>query len=131
MRIQNGKDTPLNENTGTVPQMADALQSWFQPMVFGIVSKVVINSVVVETKTSVSFQGVWQPFTETQLQLLPRGQRDWTWFMVHSTPELVLQTDMLITYLGTQYRVMKIWPYELYGYRQYDLIEDFTGGGPT
>ncbi len=129
--IKNASDTLLTENSGTLPQMGDVLSTYYQPMTFGIVTKEVVNSLVVETVEEVSFQGVWQPFHETQLQMMPRGQRDWSWWMLHSTTNLVLEGDMVIRYLGQQYRVMKVWPYELYGYRHYDLIEDFSGSGPS
>ncbi len=129
--ITNSKDVPLSQNTGTLPNMADALYSWLQPMTFGVVTKVVENSQVVETKTDISFAGVWQPFTMEQLLLKPMGERSWKWFMVHSLTGLGLQTDDVVTYLGGQYRVMAKGDYNIYGYFYYELVNDYTGSGPA
>ena len=50
--------------------------------------------------------------------------------MVHADPSLQLEVDMVIKYIGKQYRVMQKMDYSLYQYVQYDIIEDFTGAGP-
>jgi hypothetical protein len=130
MIIKNGKDMPLNQNSGTLPDVSGAMLDYFQPMVFAVVVKTVDNFQAVETKSSVNFQGVWQPLSARQLMLKPEGQRAWKWFQVHAEPALILQTDQLITYLGVQYRVMADKDYRLYGYVEYHLVEDFTGSGP-
>lgn len=131
MIIKNGKDTPLNENSGTLPDVSGAMLDYFQPMVFGTVAKAVEGFQVVETKTSVSFQGVIQPFSDRQLMMKPEGQRSWKWYTVHAEPQLELATDEIITYLGAQYRVMSLRDYRLYGYVEYHLVQDYTGSGPT
>lgn len=130
MIFKNGKDTPLNQQQGTVPQMGSALLDWFQTMIFGIVTKTTKNFQVVEDMEQITFQGVWQPFTSRQLLLKPEGQRAWSWYMVHADPSLQLEVDMVINYIGKQYRVMQKMDYSLYQYIQYDIIEDFTGAGP-
>jgi hypothetical protein len=133
--IQNGANTPLNEqNTGGVPDVGGALLQWFRPMVFGIVTKHQGRSTgyrVLETKVSVNFKGVWQPFTDRQLLIKPEGERAWKWFMVHADPTLILENDSIITYQGVQYRVDSQRDYSLYGYVQYSLVDDYTGSGPT
>lgn len=131
MIIQNGRNTPLNANSGTVPNVGDALLDWFQPMIFGVVTKTVQNFQAVETQVQVNFQGVIQPLTERQLMLKPEGQRAWSWFWVHADPSLILETDSDIVYLGKQYRVMSNKDYSLYGYIEYHLVQDYTGSGPT
>jgi hypothetical protein len=130
MIFKNAKDTPLNQQQGTVPQMGGALLDWFQTMVFGVVTKTTTNFQVIEDMEEITFKGVIQPFTSRQLLLKPEGQRAWSWFMVHSDPSLQLNVDMVIKYLGKQYRVMQKMDYSLYEYIQYDIIEDFTGAGP-
>lgn len=129
--IFNASDVLLDQNTGTLPNMGDALQNWFQPMTFSVVTKVVVNFDVVETKADVAFQGVWQPLSAAQLQLKPEGQRAWTWFQVHASPGLSLSPDDVVTYLGIQYRVMAKYDYLIYGYNAYHLVNDYTGSGPT
>lgn len=131
MRIGQGKNIPLNQKTGTFPDVGDAMLDWFQPMVFGVVTKEVQGFQVVETMEEVSFQGVWQPFSERQLLLKPEGQRAWSWFWLHADPTLNLEVDSVVNYTGTQYRVMAKKDYRLNGYVEYQLVQDYTGAGPT
>jgi len=130
MRIGNGKDIPLNQRAGSFPNVGDALLNWFQPMTFGVVTKQVVNSQVIEDMVEVSFQGVWQPLQMRQLQLKPEGQRAWSWFWLHADPTLNLEVDNVILYTGVQYRVMAKKDYRLNGYVEYELVQDFTGAGP-
>lgn len=130
MTISNASNRPLNALAGSVPDVSGALLDYLQPMTFTTIVKTVENFQVVETPTSVSFQGVWQPFTARQIQMKPEGQRAWKWFMVHALVALPLVPDDVVTYLGTQYRVKADNDYSIYGYYQYELIEDYTGAGP-
>lgn len=129
--IGQGKNIPLNKATGSVPDVGSALLDWFQPLVFGIVTKVTEGFQVVETVENISFMGVIQPLTARQLLLKPEGQRAWTWYWVHAQPSLELEVDAVIAYEGTQYRVMAKKDYDIYGYVEYELCEDYTGAGPT
>lgn len=132
--IRNGKDIPLNTQQGTVPQMGDALLSYFQPMTFEVITKTNNESTgfqVVETTVPVSFQGVWQPYNNRVLKQQPEGQRSWNSFQVHADPTLQLNTDDVLKYLGVQYRVQERRDYRLYAYMHYILIQDYTGAGPT
>lgn len=128
--ISNAKDTPLNANSGTVPNVSGAILNWFQPMTFTTTVQTIVGFQVVDTPTDISFFGVWQPFTAQQLAIKPQGERDWLWFTVHAQPGLILTPDQLITYLGVQYRVKEKLDYQLYGYIEYHLIDDYTGSGP-
>ncbi len=129
--IKNGSNTPLNQNSGTLPDMSGALQNWFMPMTFGLVTKTVIDFQVVETMTPINFMGVIQPLSGRDLMMKPEGQRSWNWIMVHSNPSLDLLPDSVINYLGVQYRVMVKKNYKLYQYKYYELVQDFTGSGPV
>lgn len=129
--IQNGKNTPLNVKTGTVPDVSGALQDWFQPMAFGIVTKRTINYQVVETVEQINFRGVIQPLKDRELSMKPEGQQAWTWLLLHAEPSLNLQVDNVIYYLGVQTRVMRKKDYAIYGYVEYHLVQDYTGSGPT
>lgn len=131
MRIMNGKNIPLNKQTGSVPDVGTALLDWFQPMVFGVVTKVTEGFQVVETMVDVEFMGVIQPLQARQLLLKPEGQRAWTWYWVHADPTLELEVDSVITYESKQYRVMAKKDYDIYGYVEYELCQDWTGAGPT
>lgn len=130
MIISNGRDRPLNANSGTVPDVSGAMLDYFQPMTFGVVTKTVENFQVVETMAEVTFQGVWQPQSARQISYKPEGQRAWEWVMLHAEPSLVLEPDQVVIYLGRQFRVKAQSDYRLYGYIQYELVNDYTGAGP-
>lgn len=129
--ISNGKNTPLNVKTGTVPDVSGAMQDWFQPMVFSQVLKTNTGFQVVETKNQIFFRGVIQPLSGRQLQLLPEGQRAWTWLWLHADPSLTLEVDEVVNYLGVQTRVMSQKDYRIYGYVEYQLVQDWTDSGPA
>jgi hypothetical protein len=123
----------LNANSGNfspVPQMSGAMLSYFQNMVFTVVEKSTTAFQAVEVGTEVNFRGVFQPAGARVLHMKPEGQRMWKWFIVHSNIQLPLEPDDVITYLGTQYRIKSDKNYELYGYYEYEIIEDYTGSGP-
>lgn len=131
MPIKNGSDIPMNQTGGNLPQVQGAMQTWFRPMTFMIVAKVIKNYLVKETGTVVDFLGVWQVLSAQKLMMKPEGQRQWKWFMVHAETSLILDPDMVITYNGTQYRVESKRDYKEYGYVEYHLYQDYTGVGPT
>lgn len=127
----NAKDRPLKALSGTLPDVSGALFDYFQEITFRVVTKTVVNFQVVETATTVVFQGLWQPFSARQTQIKPEGQRKWQWSSCYSLINLSLTPDDVIIYQGIQYRVMSVSDYSLHGYFQYELVQDYTGGGPT
>lgn len=129
--ISNAKDRPITPDGGTLPNLSSALLNWFMPMVFTRVKKETINFKVVETALNVNFQGVWQPLTKRELEMKPEGQRSWKWYRVFAVPALQLVPDEIIQFRGERYRVMSTLDYRDYGYVEYDLVQDFTGAGPT
>lgn len=129
--IGNAANRPLNVQTGTVPNVGGAMLDWFQPMVFTRVVKTVVGFQVVETAVPTNFQGVIQPLSGKLLQLKPEGQRGWNWQWLHADPVLSLEIDEVVTYLGVQTRIMSRKDYTIYGYVEYELVQDWTGSGPT
>jgi len=131
MIIPNAKNIPLNALQGTVPDVSGALMDRFQQMTFGQIGKV-INQIfqVQETVTNFSFLGNWQAAQPTNLEIMARGERSWTYWTVHTLSVLPLQTDDVITYLGTQYRVMSKTDFTLNGFVEYRFISDYSGSGP-
>lgn len=131
MIFSNGSNRPLNTNSGTVPDVSDVLLDWFQKMTFDVVIKTVSGFELVETTTPVEFQGVIQPLSGKQLMIKPEGQRAWNWMLLHADPSLSLEPDDIVIYLGVRYRVYQQKQYDIYGYREYQLAEDYTGTGPA
>lgn len=128
--IGNAKNTPLNVQTGSIPNVGGAMLDWFQPMVFTPVLKQNVAFQAVETGTPIKFRGVIQPAGGRLLYLKPEGQRAWTWLTLHAEPCLELEVDDVVLYLGVQTRVMKQNDYRIYGYVQYELVQDWLGSGP-
>lgn len=128
--IKNGKDTKLNQSSGTVPDVSGAMLNWFQKMEFSVLTKTVENFTVNEAQVVYETKGVIQPMKAEELKIKPEGERSWKWWKLHCLPNLELKTDDVVTYLAVQYRVMSKNDYSLYGYYEYDLVEDFTGVGP-
>lgn len=128
--IQNGRDVALNVQTGTIPNMSGAMLDWFQPMIFELVTKSVTAFQALEVGEEISFMGVWQPLSGRRLEIKPEGERKWSWYLVHSQICLPLNVDEVIKYRGTQYRIMSQKNYDIYGYYEYELVEDYTGSGP-
>jgi hypothetical protein len=128
--IANGKNTPINVGTGTIPNVNAAMTNWFQPMVFMRVVKTTEAFQAVETGETINFQGVIQPLDGRRLALKPEGQRAWTWLWLHADPSLKLDVDEVVIYLGVQTRIMALKDYSIYGYVSYELVQDWTGAGP-
>lgn len=128
--INNAANQPIFAKTGMVPDVSGAMQGYFQPMIFEVVSKMVNGFQVVESGAPIKFQGVIQPFTERQLMLKPEGQRAWTWWTVHADPVLSLNVDDVGNINGVQTRVMSRKDFSLYGYMEYHMVQDWTGAGP-
>lgn len=128
--IFNAAYQSLNVRTGTVPDVSGALMDLFQPMVFTKVGKETIGFQDVETAEPINFRGVVQPLSGRRLELKPEGQRAWTWLLLHAEPVLTLQVDDVIEYLGVQTRVMARKDFSLYGYVEYELVQDWIGAGP-
>lgn len=123
--IFNASSIPLSQSTGTLPNVQAAMANWFQPITFIQIVKTVVNFKLVETLTSIDFQGVIQPFTAEQLALRPEGERSWRWFQIHAYPGTPLNTDDVGTIKGQNYRIMEKWDYKEYGYILYNAVADY------
>lgn len=131
MWIINGKDTPLNTMpNGTTPDVSGALQGYFQPLIFELLVKTQSGFQVVETPTTFTLFGVVQPLNKRQLLLKPEGQRAWTWLEMTTQTQPLLQVDDVVIFHGKQTRVMARTNNTLYGFVDYELVQDWTGSGP-
>lgn len=129
--IANGKNTPLNQRQGSIPDVSGGMQDYWQAMTFTPVTKVTRAFQVVETGTPITFRGVIMPLSARRIELKPEGQRAWTWLQLFSDPVLELDVDDVVLYLGKQTRVMATTDYRLYGYVLYELVQDWTNAGPS
>lgn len=123
--IFNASSIPLSQTTGTLPNVQAGMANWFQSITFIQIVKTVVNFKVVETTTSIDFQGVIQPFTAQMLELKPEGQRNWIWKTLHAYPGTLLVPDDEGTIQGQNYRVMQKLNYQEYGYIEYHIVQDY------
>lgn len=130
--IINGSTIPVNQVTGTTPDIAGAVKDWFQLMVFNVVSKSTVNFQAVEVSNTINFWGFIFPYSDNQLRMLPEGQRtQWQYFKMYAEPATILKPDDVINYLGVQYRVLDRRDWSLNRIMEYSLITDWSGAGPT
>lgn len=126
MKIVNAKDKPLFGGNGNLPNMGDALLSWFQQIQFVLITKEIVDFELIEVEKPSCFMGVIQPLSSKKLEMKPEGQRAWTWSQIHASPDLVLKNDDVMNIQGVRYRVMNKFDYSKYNYVLYEIVEDFT-----
>lgn len=125
-KIANAANLPLFAKAGTLPDVSGAMQDYFQPMLFTHLIKTVVGFENSETTVPINFQGVIQPLSERALFFKPVGQRAWSWFLLHADPTLRLSVDDVVVWKGVQTRVMAYKNFELYGYVELHLVQDWT-----
>lgn len=124
MKIVNANSVRVGASTG-LPNMSQTIKSWFQPIVFGVVVRNVVDYESKETITNVNTQGVVQPYKPEPLEIEIAGSRSWNWQMIHCLPNLTLENNQFIYYEGVKYKVVSVLKYDKYGYRQYNICETY------
>lgn len=124
--VASANKTSVSNAALGLPSMRGTLAGWFRPLVLGKITKSVVDFEIREAIKELRCMGVIQPFGPNQLRLKPEGQRSWEWKMLHTTPDVHLENDERFKIAGVPYRVMSNSDYSEYGYRSYELIQDFT-----
>ena len=122
-------NTTLSNTTG-LPNMAQTIQGWFQPVEFEVITRSLAddgNGVdwVSETVTLIKTQGVVRPPSDKDLKILPEGTWAWEWLQIHCLPNVELNTNQLVIYKEKRYKVMAKKDWTEYGYIRYTLLEAF------
>jgi hypothetical protein len=119
-------------NNIAVPNVADVLEGWMTTVTAGRVTKTIVDGEVVETTSNFTFQGMIQPFSAIDLQILSEGERHWEWVKVY-TQYTNLNVDDKIAINGKVYRIMNKTFYEQFGYGfyRYDMVNDYTEEVPN
>lgn len=127
--IINAKDKPINQSG--LPQVGEVIVSWFQPLIFDVVTKIIEDYEVHEEIVQVVTQGVRQPMSAKQLAIKPEGQRAWSWETLHCLPNVKLKIDDIVIFDNTRYRVTERWDWTEYGYLEYHICQAYEtqGGG--
>lgn len=124
--IFNGKDRPLNQAIGSLPNVSNALNNWMQPMIVSRVIKNIVNYQLVEMLNVFNFEGVIEAGTPEQLLLKPEAQRSWKWVNIWTMPGIDLVVDDIVETNGKKYRIKSKQDWAEYGYIQYEAIEDWV-----
>ena len=115
----------LDQLSPTTPNMRDTVSEWFQTLEFTLIKKAVDNFELVETRTTIIFQGIVESITPQQIQMRPEGERKWGYINVWASAELVLSIDDVFRYQQVNYRVVSKNDWSAYGYVQYECAEDY------
>ena len=121
--IANAKDIGLNYSG--LPQVGEVLPGWFQPLVFDIITKSLVNYEVEEVIIHINTQGVRQPMSAQQLSIKPEGQRAWKWQTIHCLPNVPLKVDDIVVFGNQKYRVKEKWDWSEYGYQEAHICQAY------
>lgn len=122
-------NTTLSNTTG-LPNMAQTIQGWFQPVEFEVITRSLADDGdgvdwVPETVTLIKTQGVVRPPSDKDLKILPEGTWAWEWLQIHCLPNVELNTNQFVIYKEKRYKVMAKKDWTEYGYIRYTLLEAF------
>lgn len=122
-------NTTLSNTTG-LPNMAQTIQDWFQPVEFEVITRSLADDGdgvdwVSETVTLIKTQGVVRPPSDKDLKILPEGTWAWEWLQIHCLPNVELNTNQFVIYKEKRYKVMAKKDWTEYGYIRYTLLEAF------
>lgn len=109
-----------------LPQMANTLNEWEIPLTLEKIKQSIVEGDKNETTEKISFQGVFQPLRQDQLQSKPENYRSWSWYWIHcKAGSLNLMTGDKIIFENKRYKIMGLKDYSLYGYIEYEAILDY------
>lgn len=109
-----------------MPNMAGTLSGWQAPLQLIRINQTMSEGDVQYSEQLITFQGVWQPLKDEQLQFKPEGQRSWSWFWIHAVAgTLNLDTADKIIFNGERYKVMDKKDYSLNGFVEYHVVKDY------
>jgi hypothetical protein len=115
----------VTESAVSLPSVRSTLAGWFRPLVLGRVTKTMVDFEVKEVFREQGCRGVIQPHGPQELKLKPEGQRSWNWQLLHTTPDVNLETDERFKIKNTPFRVMSKQDWSEYGYVTYELVQDY------
>lgn len=122
----NAANRSATDAANSLPSMRGTILGWFQPLTLGIVRTMIESAEVIEQVREITTSGVVQPLSLQQLSLKSEGERKWRWFLLHTVPETKLEVGGKIVYRGRPYRVMGAYNWDDYGYRSFELVEDYN-----
>ena len=124
--IANGKDRILEKSANGLPDVSDAVRSFFQALTVGVIVKEMIDGLVEERTSYVDTKGVIMPMGAEKLAIKGEGQRSWKWFEIYCEYDIDVNTDDIMRINSIDYRVMDKSDYSAYGYFKYDVQQAYT-----
>ncbi len=110
----------------TIPKIQQALNGWESEIsLVKNVQSIDSDGILIETTTTIIFQGVVQPLKPEQNKASPEGKRSWEGWQVHTRTQQSLTTGDKVVYLGNNYEVEARLNYEINGYFEYHLLKDY------
>lgn len=109
-----------------MPQMDATLTGWEVPLTLVKLTQSIYEGDLITSHTTYKFQGVWQPLSAEQLNLLPEGQRSWENVWIHAkSSQLNLETADKVIFNNRRYKITQKKDYGLNGFVEYMLIRDY------
>jgi len=110
----------------TIPKIQQALNGWESEITLIKNSQSIDgDGILIETETSIIFQGVIQPLSMEQQKALPEGKRSWQNWQLHTKIQQNLTNGDKVIYLNKRYEVIARGDYSLNGYFEYNLLKDY------
>ena len=121
-----GKDIKMNMINGVLPDVSDTLTGWEVDIEGVFVEQETVDDEIIEEKTIKRLKGTLQPLRTQEVVLKPEGQRAWEWYQIHVKSSYpLLRTEQKIRIANTNYKIMAVKDYTLYGYIEYHTVKDY------
>lgn len=109
-----------------LPNLTNALRGWEVPIIADYIKQEEINGDIVNISEQKRIRGVLQPLKAQEVNLKPEGQRAWSWYELHISPEFKeLQVEQYVHINGNKYKIMAVKNYDMYGYLEYHCVRGY------
>jgi hypothetical protein len=123
--IANAALRTVGQSSSSQPDVSSALIGWSEPIQMVRVFKHIVDRETVNEEKPFTCSGMIQPFSARELSIKSEGERSWKWYMLHTTPDVDLNTGEEFFVDKIKYKVMGKLPYSRNGYVQYELIQTY------
>lgn len=115
----------LNEQVCPAPSMRGTVLGWFKPLTMIFVTTTMKDGQAQAVERELKTSGMIQAGDPEKLEMKAEGERSWEWFVLHTLPNVQMQTDDRVSLAGVKYRVMSRTDWAANGFMRYNLIKDY------
>ncbi len=115
----------LTEQVCPTPSVRGTLLGWFRPLTMVFVKTTVTDGHAKPIEYELKTSGMIQAGDPEKLEMKAEGERSWEWFVLHTLPNVQMQTDDRVSIRGVKFRVMNRTDWADYGFMRYDCIRDY------